>query len=191
MGYSYKMYDGEQGGFYAFPRDDQGVVKVGYRGLKYTNPQTQADGRVRSVPVTRWTPISTRQVPLAAAQRIKSILKQFIPDLLPYHTKTRLCWYTDTYDNHFVIDYVPDKSRLLVVTGGSGHGFKFLPTIGRYVVDRIEGNRAPELKMWRWRRRGDDEVPYNRIMEGLSSRLALVNQALAVEDSLDGEVARL
>lgn len=185
------MHDGEDGGLYAFPRDENGVVKVGYRGLKFTNPQIQDDGGVRSVPVTRWTSVSTRQLPIAAAQRIKRVLKQFIPELLPYHTKTRLCWYTDTYDNHFVIDFVPNKPGLMAVTGGSGHGFKFLPTIGRYVVDRIEGVDTRELKMWRWRKREDDELPYNTIMQGLHSRLALANQPLTAEDSLDGELARL
>ena len=185
------MYDGAEGGTYSFPRDENGVVKVGYRGVKFTNPQLQADGRIRSVPVTRWTPASTRQLPLAAGQQIKSVMKQFIPEILPYHTKTRLCWYTDTFDNHFVIDFVPEKAGLMVATGGSGHGFKFLPIIGRYVVDKIEGMPTKQLEMWRWRKRAKDEKPYNHIMQGLESPLALANHSLTVEDSLDGEVARL
>jgi sarcosine oxidase / L-pipecolate oxidase len=185
------MYDGEEGGLYGFPRDDSGVVKIGYRGLKYTNPQVQADGLVRSVPLTRWTPVSTRQMPYAAGQRIKRVVKKFMPDLIPYHTKTRLCWYTDTFDNHFVIDFVPSKPGLMAVTGGSGHAFKFLPIIGRYVVDRIEGVDTRELDMWRWRQSKADEQPYNHIMQGMQSHLALANQSLTLEDSLEGRVARL
>lgn len=35
-------------------------------------------------------------------------------------------------DNNFLIDYVPGyQSSLFVASGGSGHGFKFLPVLGK------------------------------------------------------------
>ncbi len=47
-------------------------------------------------------------------------------------TDTRLCWYTDSLDNNFLVDYVPGYGdSLLVASGGSGHAFKFLPVIGK------------------------------------------------------------
>jgi sarcosine oxidase/L-pipecolate oxidase len=55
---------------------------------------------------------------------------------------------TDSLDNHFVIDFVPRMDGLKVVAGGSGHGFKFLPTRGRHVVDRIEGKSIDHLHLW-------------------------------------------
>jgi len=43
-----------------------------------------------------------------------------------------MCWYTDSVDNSFVIDYVPGYNQsLFVASGGSGHGFKFLPVLGK------------------------------------------------------------
>ena len=43
-----------------------------------------------------------------------------------------MCWYTDSLDNSFVIDYVPGYGdSLFVASGGSGHGFKFLPVLGK------------------------------------------------------------
>ncbi|KAI9736660.1 MAG: hypothetical protein M1834_000864 [Cirrosporium novae-zelandiae] len=54
--------------------------------------------------------------------------------------KTWLCWYCDAYDNNFVIDHVPEKDGLMVATGGSGHAFKLLPNIGKWIVGVIEGN---------------------------------------------------
>ena len=43
-----------------------------------------------------------------------------------------MCWYTDSIDNHFVADYVPGYNEsLFVASGGSGHGFKFLPIMGQ------------------------------------------------------------
>ena len=185
------MRDGEDGGMYGFPRDEAGLVKIGYRGLKFTNPSMQQDGKVRSTPMTRWTKVPTRKLPVSAASRIKKLVEQLMPELLPYYRQSRLCPYTDSFDNHFIIDFVPNKQGLMVVTAGSGHAFKFLPTIGDFVVDRIEGLARAELDLWRWRELGPSQQPYNKLMQGLNSPAALGNQALTADDSLDGHAARL
>ncbi|KAF6832087.1 sarcosine oxidase, partial [Colletotrichum musicola] len=53
--WSFKISDGAEAGLYGFPVDEDGLLKIGYRGTKYTNPRVQPDGRERSVPVTRWS----------------------------------------------------------------------------------------------------------------------------------------
>lgn len=52
-------------------------------------------------------------------------LKTAYPELaqLPLET-TRLCWYTDTPDEDWMIDEVPQHPGLFLATGGSGHAFK-------------------------------------------------------------------
>lgn len=99
---------------------------------------------------------------------------------------TRLCWYTDSFDNHFVIDFVPGMDGVMVATGGSGHGFKFLPNLGKYVVDRIEGKQDDKgfLERWKWRSLKAGEKAFNNIMEGTRSNRALQRQPLTMEDSL-------
>lgn len=179
------MRDGEAGGLYGFAHDTHGSVKIGYRGTKYTNPQTQADGIIRSVPITRWTQESIRQIPQTAANVIKSFVQEFLPELISCQVQTRLCWYTDSFDNHFVIDFVPGSEGLMVATGGSGHGFKFLPNLGAKVVDRIEGKTDDLLHLWRWRSWTPDKAVYNSIMEGTGSKRALQRQTLTMEDSLN------
>lgn len=176
---------GEEGGLYGFARDPSGAVKIGYRGTKYTNPQRQADGAFRSVPVTRWTENPSSQLPQTAANTIRKFLQDFLPELLPCEVKTRLCWYTDSFDNHFVIDFVPGTEGVMVATGGSGHAFKFLPTLGKHVVDRIEGKSDGLNDLWQWRSRDPGQTPYNNIMEGLESERALFKQTLTAQDSLD------
>ena len=52
-------YD-EDGGYHGFPRDEDGFVKIGYQGVKCTDPEAQKDGTIRIVPVTRWTTNTTR-----------------------------------------------------------------------------------------------------------------------------------
>lgn len=189
----YKIRDGAAGGLYGFARDTAGRVKIGYRGTKYTNPQTQPDGKVRSIPITRWTSEPIQQLPQQAAKVIRDFVQQYMPELLACDVKTRLCWYTDSFDNHFVIDFVPGATGLMVATGGSGHGFKFLPNLGKYVVDRIEANEGEDglLNFWRWRSLQEGENAYNKLMEGTRSMRVLQKQELTREDSLSFQWSNL
>jgi sarcosine oxidase/L-pipecolate oxidase len=89
---------------------------------------------------------------------IQEFCKENLPELLAIPIqKRRLCWYTDSVDNNFVIDYVPGKRGLMVASGGSGHGFKFLPVLGMHVVDVVEGKDTPYTRLFKWR-----EVPRDK-----------------------------
>lgn len=185
------MRHGKYGGLYGFARDPNGVVKIGYRGTKFTNPQTQPDGVIRSVPKTRWTQEPIRQIPLVGARVIKAFVKEFIPELARCEMSTRLCWYTDSYDNQFVIDFVPKFKGLMVATGGSGHGFKFLPNLGEHVVDRIEDKESEYLDLWKWRSLEATQKPYNNLMEGVGSGRSLQHQPLTAFYGSTKELSRL
>lgn len=72
-------------------------------------------------------------------------------------SKTRICWYTDTPTGNFLFDYPPlpssseKNNSLFLATGGSGHGYKFFPILGNYIVDAIERNLEPEYaQLWKW-----------------------------------------
>jgi sarcosine oxidase/L-pipecolate oxidase len=189
----WKVRDGANGGVYGFPRDDQGYLKIGYRGIKYTNPQIQSDGKERSTPVTRWTKDQQlTQIPDQAMNVINGFVDEYIPELREEGIDielTRVCWYTDTFDNHFVIDYDPDDEGLFVATGGSGHAFKYLPNIGDHVVDILERKVKHRMTThaWRWRARGD-KPPLNVLMQGSKDARALENVKLA---RVDGVRAKL
>ncbi|KAJ4253810.1 hypothetical protein NW762_010205 [Fusarium torreyae] len=189
--WSYDIRHGKYGGTYGFARDSYGVVKMGYRGTKFTNPQTQPDGKIRSVPKTRWTEESIRQIPVVGARVFKGFVQDFLPELKECEMSTRLCWYTDSYDNHFVIDFVPNTKGLMVATGGSGHGFKFLPNLGEHVVDRIEGRRNEYLDLWKWRNLEAGAKPFNSLMEGVGSERSLQHQPLTAVDGLTKQLSRL
>jgi glycine/D-amino acid oxidase-like deaminating enzyme len=49
------------------------------------------------------------------------------------------CMYNLSPTGDFLIDFHPRDDRLLVATGGSGHGFKFGSVIGSVVMDRLDG----------------------------------------------------
>jgi sarcosine oxidase len=60
--------------------------------------------------------------------------------------ESRVCQYESTPDTHFVIDRHPAYDNVWLVGGGSGHGFKHGPTIGRYVVDLIDADGSAPVR---------------------------------------------
>lgn len=191
--WTFNMRHGAEGGLYGFPRDDEGWLKFGYRGTKYTNPAVQPDGRERSTPVTRWSEEKITTIPEQALRVIRRFIAENLPELVDEGidvSMTRMCWYTDTFDNHFLVDYVPETNdSLMVVTGGSGHAFKYLPNIGQWVVDIMEGKGAekPVTRLWGWRTLNINGKPVNVLMEGSSGTRALKNVALA-DEAVFGQV---
>ena len=55
----------------------------------------------------------------------------------------RSCLYTNTQDEHFVIDWAPEYERVLIAGCGCGHGFKFGGSIGPVIVDALENRENP------------------------------------------------
>ncbi|ATY61395.1 sarcosine oxidase [Cordyceps militaris] len=183
--FMFKQREGVDGGLYGFPVDHHGVLKIGYRGTKYTNPVAQADGQERSVPRTRWTTGGTAlsDIPQKAHQVISDFVATYLPALAEAGVPvamSRLCWYTDSFDNHYLIDRVPGVRGLACVTGGSGHAFKYLPNIGRWVVDILEGTELdrPLVRAWKWRALREDQTPVNKLMLGRTDDRTLENTKL-------------
>ncbi|HEY2888198.1 MAG TPA: FAD-dependent oxidoreductase, partial [Candidatus Limnocylindrales bacterium] len=81
-----------------------------------------------------------RLVDLTSIDASRTFLRRRIPALAAAPVvETRVCQYESTTDTHFVIDRHPAMENAWIVGGGSGHGFKHGPRIGRYVVDRLDG----------------------------------------------------
>lgn len=53
--------------------------------------------------------------------------------------ETRVCQVEQTANGDLLIDRHPDYDNVWIAGGGSGHGYKHGPMIGRYVADRVEG----------------------------------------------------
>jgi glycine/D-amino acid oxidase-like deaminating enzyme len=54
-------------------------------------------------------------------------------------TESRVCQYENSSSGDFLIDFHPRLSNVLLVGGGSGHGFKHGPEVGRYAAARLSG----------------------------------------------------
>lgn len=59
-------------------------------------------------------------------------------------TESRVCQYENTSNGDFIIDRHPDLDDVLIVGGGSGHGFKHGPAVGAYVRGLLAGDTGPE-----------------------------------------------
>ncbi len=69
--------------------------------------------------------------------------RRFIPALAHAQVReTRICLYNNTPDDDFVIDWHPDIANVLIVTGFSGHGFKFGSVIGRLAAELLRSRRT-------------------------------------------------
>ena len=76
-------------------------------------------------------------------------------------------------DYNFLISHHPTHKNLDLAIGGSAHGFKFLPVLGKYIVEMMEGQLDPEVvKKWQWRpgvkSAGYDTNPHPAVAEDLT-----------------------
>ncbi len=81
---------------------------------------------------------------------LRLCLRRYFPDADGPVMALSACLFTNTPDEHFVIDTLPDAPEVLVVSACSGHGFKFVPAIGEIVADLVTAGRSRfDLSMFR------------------------------------------
>lgn len=54
--------------------------------------------------------------------------------------ESRVCQYTNTGDGNFLLDHHPEYENVWLLGGGSGHGFKHGPAMGKLASEIITGN---------------------------------------------------
>ena len=76
-----------------------------------------------------------RGVDPADQRRVIDFCRAHLPQLADRPTEHSVCLYTITPDRHFVVDRHPGHPRVAFAAGLSGHGFKFVPVLGRILAD--------------------------------------------------------
>lgn len=66
-----------------------------------------------------------------------------LPGLSDTVTHAQVCLYTNTPDEDFILDRVPDLPHVWLVSGCSGHGFKFTVLLGKIAADLATGGSYP------------------------------------------------
>lgn len=123
-------------GWYGFPAFENGTLKIARHGPGIL---PNADGS--------WA------IPQAEWEAFRQFISKALPGLSDVPVvATRVCRYCDSIDSDFIIDLHPGRPGLMVVSGGSGHGFKFAPVLGSIAADVLEAKPNPFAKRFRWNR---------------------------------------
>ena len=121
--------------FYGFPDLGAGVKA----GFHHDGEVTQADA-VR------------REVDAAEIEEVRKVVRRFMPNVDGPPHASSTCLYTNTRDEHFVIDRHPHAAHVVIASACSGHGFKFAPVIGEIVADLVQERQSRfDLTLFRWR----------------------------------------
>jgi glycine/D-amino acid oxidase-like deaminating enzyme len=123
-------------GYYGFPLDRDGIVKIANHG----------SGRAMSPDSAQ------RAVTSEEEENLREFLSWAFPALgeAPV-VYTRVCMYCETHDGDFWIARDPEREELVIAAGDCGHGFKFAPVLGKIIADAVEGKSNPILEKFRWR----------------------------------------
>jgi monomeric sarcosine oxidase len=73
---------------------------------------------------------------------IRSYLARFMPQANGRMLDAKICLYTNTPDDNFIIDRHPKHDNVLIAGGFSGHGFKFSGLVGRVLSDLVVEDRT-------------------------------------------------
>lgn len=79
----------------------------------------------------------------AALADVRAFMARRFPGLATRPlTEARVCQYENSSNGDLLIDFHPQYGNALLLGGGSGHGFKHGPAVGRYAADRLTGALA-------------------------------------------------
>ncbi|KAI9695085.1 MAG: hypothetical protein M1820_008947 [Bogoriella megaspora] len=135
-------------GFFFEPDPKTRLFKLCPLGIGYTNPGS--DGI--SLPPPDQLPPPQNFIPYEDEQKLRQLLRETFPWMAdrPFVDK-KLCWFADTADSEFCIDYVPSTDQsVIALSGDSGHGFKMMPIFGKWVKELIERGEQ-HLQRWWWK----------------------------------------
>jgi monomeric sarcosine oxidase len=109
-------------GFYGFPVHHGGAMKIANHNKGEAVDPYSVETRIEEESVEKCREFFRSYIPALAGARLKD---------------ARVCMYNNTANDDFLIDWHPDFKNVLLVTGFSGHGFKFGPLIGRIASELL------------------------------------------------------
>jgi len=116
--------------WYGFPDDGVGVkVALHHHGEAVADPDS-----IR------------REVGPEEVAYVRALLRTFMPAADGPLVESSVCMYTNTPDEHFLIDAHPAHPEVLIASPCSGHGFKFSPAVGELLADLATGE-APSFDL--------------------------------------------
>jgi sarcosine oxidase len=89
---------------------------------------------------------------------LRTFTERYFPDAAGPTMALRVCLFTNTPDEHFVLDLHPEYPQVCIASPCSGHGFKFSSVVGEIMADLAErGETRHDITMHRLRRFGPQQ----------------------------------
>jgi len=81
---------------------------------------------------------------------LRDIVRRYFPDADGPTLSLRACLFTNTPDEHFVVDTLPGAPEIVVASPCSGHGFKFASVMGEILADlALDGGTRHDIALFR------------------------------------------
>ncbi|WP_049921814.1 N-methyl-L-tryptophan oxidase [Halopiger djelfimassiliensis] len=123
-----------EGRFYGFPVHGVPGFKLG----RYHHREETVD------------PDAFEREPTQADERLlREFAEQYFPAGAGPTMRMETCLFTNTPDDHFVLDTLPEHPQVAVGAGFSGHGFKFASVVGEILADlALDGETDHGIEMF-------------------------------------------
>ena len=77
-------------------------------------------------------------------------IRRYFPDADGPTLAMKVCLFSNTPDEHFIIDHLFDARHVVIAAGFSGHGFKFCSVVGEVIADLVvQGSSRFDLGLFR------------------------------------------
>ena len=136
-------------GFFFEPDPETKLFKLCPLGAGYINTDKKTG---ISLPPLDKLPPPQDYIPAEDEAKLRRLLRETLPWLAdrPF-VDQKMCWFADTADSEYCVDFVPDTDKsVIVLSGDSGHGFKMMPIVGSWVLDLMKVGQQ-KLPRWQWR----------------------------------------
>lgn len=127
-----------EGRFYGFPVYGVPGFKIG----KYNHLRQQVDPDTMD-----------RHCHPEDEEVLREGIRRYFPDADGPTLAMKTCLFTNTADEHFVLDRLPGSPRVAIAAGFSGHGYKFCSVVGEIMADlALDGGTRWDLNLFRLER---------------------------------------
>ena len=129
------LIDVEEGSYYGFPVHDVPGFKFGrYHHLAESVEPSDLDRSVRP----------------GDEAVLRSFAARYFPDGAGPTVMLKVCIFTNSPDEHFLLGTVPEAPQVSLFAGESGHGYKFASVIGEILADlAIDGATRNDIGLFR------------------------------------------
>ena len=81
---------------------------------------------------------------------LRTGIRRYFPDANGPTLSMKTCLFTNSPDEHFIIDVLPDAPQVAIAAGFSGHGFKFCSVVGEIMADLVgDGGTNHDIGLFR------------------------------------------